>query len=176
MMLVGRREIMLAKSIIEMPLPMPSQDYYDACPHAVCCTRNKKTVVLEEHVVAETLKKADGDCGVTCDGSYLFLSLFTFILAHTLECGDRDAQELYDDGCVDVWLDRESKYRCVAESSAGHYVHKSQDGALNACEIVAQKVYIYVRDRDCVTETVEQYDQKREKDLSADLFNLPSVT
>lgn len=62
-----------------------------------------------KQVVAVTLNEADADRGVTGDGSDLLLALFAALFAQPLERRDSDAQELDDDGGVDVGLDAQSK-------------------------------------------------------------------
>ena len=81
------------------------QDDDDRRPDVVLCVADKEVVVLDEHVVTEALKKADTDSRITGDGGDLLSAFLALVLAQSLQCGDSDAQQLDDDGSIDVGLD-----------------------------------------------------------------------
>ena len=160
-MLVGKREI---------------GQYNDDCrPDTVSCLCNEKAVVLDEHVVGKALQKADGYRGVTGDGGNLFLAFLALILAHALECGDCNAQQLDDDGCVDVRLDAQGENRCLRKCTAGHDVQQPQNSVLQRSEVALQSSRVDIRYRDCITDTENKQNNQCEQDLLANLLYTPCV-
>ena len=88
------------------------QDDDDRRPDALAVSGQEAG--LHDHVVvSKALDQADCYGGVTSDGGDLLLAFLALFLAHTLERRDCDAQELNDDGCVDVGLDGKCEDRCV---------------------------------------------------------------
>ena len=152
------------------------QNYDDRGPEVALCLSYQKAVVLDEHVEREALEETDGYGGVTGDGGYLLLAFLALVLAHALECGDGDAQELDDDGGIDVGLDGEREDRRAGECAAGHDVEQTENGAAEGVEVAAEILDVDVRNGNRVTYTVKQDDKKSENDLLADLFDPPCVT
>ena len=134
------------------------------------------TVAAHKQVVAVTLKEADADRGVTGDGSDLLLALFAALFAQPLERRDSDAQELDDDGGVDVGLDAQSKDGSQGERAAGHGVVKSEDGVLQLGKVGGKNVGVHIRHGHGIAEPVKKNDEQREEDLPAQLRDLPCVT
>ena len=134
------------------------------------------TVAAHKQVVAVALDKADADRGVTGDGSDLLLALFAALFAQPFERRDSDAQELDDDGGVDVGLDAQSKDGSQGERAAGHGVVKSEDGVLQLGKVGGKNVGVHIRHGHGIAEPVKKNDEQREEDLPAQLRDLPCVT
>ena len=133
-------------------------------------------VVLDEHVVCEALKQADRNSGVTGDGSYLLSAFLAALLAQALQRRNRNAQELDDNGGVDVRLDGQSEDGRVRERAAAHNVEQAENGALLLGKVRIQQGDVDVRNRDGVAKTVKEDDDQREEYLLAQLFDLPCIT
>ena len=138
--------------------------------------RHDDAVAAHEHVVAVALEKADADRGVTGNGSDLLFSLFAALFAQPLERRDGDAEQLDDDGGVDVGLNAQREDGSHGERAAGHRVIKSEDGVLQLRKIGRKNVGVHIRHGHGIAEPVEKNDEQREEDLPAQLRDLPCVT
>ena len=147
----------------------------DGGPDAALCLGRQDAVVLDQHVEAEALQQTDGNGDIAGDGCDLLPAFLALFLAHTLQCGDGDAQQLNDNGSVNVGLDGQGEDGCLGECAARHDVQQAQNGVLEHRKVALQCCNIDIRNRDGVAKTIKQNDEKGEEDLSADLFNSPCI-
>ena len=135
----------------------------------------QEAVALDHHVVSKALEKADAYGGVTSDGCDLLLAFLAAFLAQIAELRECDAQQLNDNGSIDVRLDGKRKDCCVSECTAAHDVQHTENGVLHLIEISAQSIDVDIRNGDGITKTVDQDDEKSEQNFSAYIFGLPCV-
>ena len=64
----------------------------------------QEAVALDHHVVSKALEKADAYGSVTSDGCDLLLAFLAAFLAQIAELRECDAQQLNDNGSIDVRL------------------------------------------------------------------------
>ena len=125
----------------------------------------------------EALQQADGDRAVAGDAGDLLLAFLAAFLLQTLQSGDRNAQELNDDGSVDVRLDAQSERGRLRESRAGHGVIQSEDRIAESClEGGNEEIGVHVRNRYAAAKTIDQQYEEREEHLLAKLGDLPRIT
>ena len=108
------------------------QDDDDGSPDVAGKVGVHEAVVAHHHIVSKALQQADGDRAVAGDAGDLLLAFLAAFLLQTLQRGDRNAQELNDDGSVDVRLNGQGEDRCLRERAAGHNVEQSEDRVLQA--------------------------------------------
>ena len=154
------------------------QDNDDGCPDIAGKVRVDEAVVAHHHIIRKALQQADGDRAVAGDAGDLLLAFLAAFLLQTLQSGDRNAQELNDDGSVDVRLDGQREDRRLRERAAGHDVEQAQDRVLQATslEVVGQCFGVDERYGYGIAETVKQDNQKRKENFLAQFLNAPCVT
>ena len=136
---------------------------------------DKQTVVLDKHIVGKALKQADADRGITGDGSDLLFAFLALILAHPFKSRDRDAEELDNNGCIDVRLNAQGENRCLRKRAAGHNVQKAKDRVLQGGEVALESCRVHIRNRDRIAYAINQKNDQSEKELFADLFHSPGI-
>ena len=123
---------MLTKPHDEGGTGRKGQDDDDGSPDVAGKVGVHEAVVAHHHIISKALQQADGDRAVAGDAGDLLLAFLAAFLLQTLQRGDRNAQELNDDGSVDVRLNGQGEDRCLRERAAGHDVEQSEDRVLQA--------------------------------------------
>ena len=192
--MLGTRETMPAKRMMEMPLPMPnsvicSPSHMTKAEPAVKDTMMTMPAQMpfmpagvdacrwrsDQGVVAEALEQGDGHGGVAGDGGELLPALLAALLLEALQSGDGDGEELDDDGAVDIGLHAQGEDRGGGEGAAAHGVHHAQDGAAHVVEVLPQQVRGHEGHRDRRAQPEDEQGEDGEEDLLAQLRDLPGI-
>ena len=129
--------------------------------------------VLQHHPVGEAHEQAQTHGGVPGDPLDLLLAFLAALLGQTLQSGDGDGQQLDNDGCVDVGLDRQSEQGRSGERGAGHHVEQSEDGVLQfrGLKPSGHGLGVDKGNGNDVTDSVEQKDDEGEDELFPQKFS-----
>ena len=106
------------------------------------------------------------------DGGDLLFALFT-LFCEALERGDADAEQLHDNGRVDIRPDAEREQRAVCQRAARDAVHQGQE--VVACDRLRKDIGCEAGNRNIASETIDEQQEKRDDELLPDLFDFKSV-
>ena len=118
--------------------------------------------VLQEEVIGSTLDQTETDGDITCDGCDLLSALFAFF-GEALEGRDRNAQQLHDNGAVDVGCDTHREDGRVTERAAGEGVQVADERIVNTGSVahdVGESVHVQEGNRDNGTDSEDHDDQQ----------------
>ena len=159
-----------------MEMPCKGDHDNDGRPHARGVGL-QKIVAADEHIVRIALQQTDAHGGVPGDVVDLLAAFLTALLAEPFQSGNGDAEELDDDGRVDVGLNTQGENGCRGESSAGHDVVKAQDRGLKLrIKVLLEERGVHVRNQHSAAQTVEKDHEQGEQDLLSQVFDLPCIT
>ena len=119
------------------------------------------------------LDEAEADGDVTGDLSNLLLALFTLLLK-LFELRNGDAQQLHDNGCVDVRGDAHGHDVVVGEIRTGHRLNEAENRI--ALQNGGDSRGVNAGGGDVAEQSVDQQHTQRIQDLLADFDDLPCVT
>ena len=118
-------------------------------------------VVFEHNPVGKAHDQAQTDRRVASDLFQLLAAFLAAFLLKTLQGRNGDGQQLDDDRCVDIRLDRQRKDCRIRERRTGHGVKQAEDCVAQVIvKGLSEDLDIHKRDRDAVTQPVDHKDEE----------------
>ena len=121
---------------------------------------------------ADGLDHSQNNRHITGDLGDLLLAVGAALL-HTLQSGDRDGQQLHDDGGVDVGSNAHGHDGHVGEVTTSHHVEQVQNGEAGGGSL--HRGVIYAGSRNHTNQTENNQHAEGVYELLANVFNLPRI-
>ena len=135
-----------------------------------------QTVALDQGVVTKALQQTNTDGGVPGNGLDLLLALFAAVLSQSFQSGDRNGQQLDDNGGVDIGLDGQCEQSRIGKCGTAQGVEQTEDSPGVCLDGLLKIFRVDVGDRDSGAQTEDQQSKDDKQELVAQIRKLPCVT